>query len=512
MTSYTDVDAAALERALQAIGVDRLRGMRRGIEKESLRCDADGRLALTAHPPALGAALTHPSITTDFSESQLELITAAHTRVDATLHELRQIHRHVVHALGEERLWVSSMPCELPADDEIPIGRYGTSNVGRAKTVYRRGLAHRYGRRMQTICGIHYNWSLPGLGNDDYLALIRNFRRHAFVLLWLLGASPLVLASFVADRAHDLVPIGGAFGLPHATSLRMGRLGYQSDAQSRIAVSYNDLEGYCRSLEQALTTPYPPYEAIGVRHAGGEHLQLAPTLLQIENEFYATIRPKRRIRTGERPLHALRGRGIEYVEVRCLDLDPFEPLGIGASTMHLLDVFLLYCLLWPSPPDTPAERDALARNQQATAARGREPGLRLERDGREVPLVEWAAEILEACRPLAGGLDAAHGGSAHREALQRALALLDRPQDTPSARVLARTIEAHRGSFLAFANECGERTRASLLVPPLDAEDDARYRRQAEASIAEQRAREASDTLPFDAYLEAYLSPASLRP
>lgn len=511
MTAHGKAGAAALDHGLQAIGAERLRGMRRGIEKESLRCDATGRLALTAHPPALGAALTHPSITTDFSESQLELITAAHTRVDATLHELRQIHRFVVPTLGDERLWVSSMPCELPADDEIPIGRYGVSNVGRAKAVYRRGLAHRYGRRMQTICGIHYNWSLPGLGNDDYLALIRNFRRHAFVLLWLLGASPLVLAGFVDGRTHDLAPLGQAFGLPHATSLRMGRLGYQSDAQSRIAVSYNDLEGYCRSLEQALTTPYPPYEAIGVRDPGGEHRQLAPTLLQIENEFYATIRPKRRIRTGERPLHALRERGIEYVEVRCLDLDPFEPLGIGASTMHLLDVFLLHCLLSPSPPDSPHERDALARNQQATAARGREPGLRLERDGREVPLVEWAAEILAACRPIADGLDAAHGGTAHREALRRALALLDRPQDTPSARVLARTLDAHGGSFHKFGIECGERTRASLLEPPLDAATETQFRRQAEASIAEQQAREASDTLPFDAYLEAYLSPRSLR-
>jgi glutamate--cysteine ligase len=502
----------SLVQRLDALGTERLRGMRRGVEKESLRCDADGRLVSSPHPAALGSALTHPSITTDFSESQLELITGAHTSVAATVEELRQIHQVVVHAIGDERLWVSSMPCRLPADDAIPLGRYGTSNVGRAKTVYREGLSHRYGRRMQTICGIHYNWSLPGLGNEEYLALIRNVRRHAFLLLWLFGASPLVCRCFVEGRRHDLEPVGAdSFGLPHATSLRMGRLGYQSDAQASIAVSYNDLEDYCRSLERALTTPYPPYEAIGVRGPDGAWRQLAPTLLQIENEFYATIRPKRRIRSGERPLHALRERGIEYVEVRCIDLDPFEPLGIGATTMHLLDVFLLHCLLAPSPLDSPAEQAALARNQQLTAAHGRRPGLRLERDGREVTLVEWAAEILDQCRPLARALDAARGGTAHEEALRGALALLDRPHTTPSARVLEAARREHSGSFHALGCALAERARDALLAMPVDAAAQERLQRLAEASVLEQREREAADTLPFEAYLEGYLSLASLR-
>ncbi len=505
--------ADRLEQRLHAIGGERLRGMRRGIEKESLRTDAEGRLATTPHPRALGSALTHPLVTTDFSESQLELITGAHTDVEATLAELRAIHAFVYRAIGDERLWVASMPCKLPDDDAIPLGRYGDSNIGRAKTVYREGLSHRYGRRMQTISGIHYNWSLPGLGNDDYLALIRNFRRHAFVLLWLLGASPLVCRCFVADRAHELEPLGAdTFGLPHATSLRMGRLGYQSDAQSRIAVSYNDLEGYCRSLESAMTTPYPPYETIGVRDADGRWRQLATTLLQIENEFYATIRPKRTIRPGERPLHALRERGVEYVEVRCIDLDPFEPVGIGAATMRLLDVFLLHCLLSPSPPDTPAEQAALQRNQHATAAQGRRPGLRLEREGRDVTLVEWAAEILEQCRPIAAALDAAQGGGAHGQALREALVRLDRPHTTPSARVIEATRQGHGGSFVAFGRACSERARETVLARwPLDAAAEQRWRDLAATSIAEQHAREAADTLPFDAYLEAYLSPQRLR-
>ena len=288
---------------------ENLRGMRRGIEKESLRVRPDGTLAQSLHPSALGAALTHPHITTDFSESQLELITGVQASVESCLEELTQIHQIVYRHIGDEVLWCASMPCNLPADHLIPIGRYGISNVGRAKTVYRLGLAHRYGRRMQAISGIHYNFSLPGVTDEQYFALIRNFRRHSWLLLYLFGASPAVCSSFVAGRDHELTELApGTHYAPHGTSLRMGRLGYQSDAQASLCVSYNNLKDYTASLYGALTEAYAPYEEIGIRH-GDDYHQLNTTLLQIENEFYSTIRPKRRITRGERPLHALRERG-----------------------------------------------------------------------------------------------------------------------------------------------------------------------------------------------------------
>jgi glutamate--cysteine ligase len=240
-----------------AVAPERLGGMRRGLEKESLRTQSSGRLAMTPHPAALGSALTHPHITTDFSESQVELITGVHAGAQDCIDELTRIQQFTLRALGDDMLWVSSMPCGLPADDEIPLGHYGTSNVGRAKTVYRSGLGYRYGRRMQTISGIHYNWSLPGVSSEAYFGLIRNFRRHAFLPLYLFGASPAVCSTFVAGRAHQLQPLTqGTMYLPHATSLRMGRLGYQSDAQASLAVSYNSLGGYAASLQQALTEPY----------------------------------------------------------------------------------------------------------------------------------------------------------------------------------------------------------------------------------------------------------------
>ena len=501
---------SVLHQRLRALPETQLRGILRGVEKESLRTQPEGGLALTPHPAALGSALTHPNITTDFSESQLELVTGVHASAQACLDELTQIHQfsyRVLREQGDEMLWVSSMPCGLPTDETIPIGLYGSSNVGRAKSVYRMGLGHRYGRRMQTISGIHYNWSMPGVSTEAYFGLIRNFRRHSFLLLYLFGASPALCSSFVAGREHELQLLKGhTLHMPHGTSLRMGRLGYQSDAQASLSVSYNSLESYGASLQEALTKPYPAYEAVGIRNPGGDYNQLATSLLQIENEFYGTIRPKRVIFPGERPLHALRERGVEYVEVRCMDLDPFEPVGIGASTMQFIDLFLLHCLLSDSPPDTPAEIKALARNQQRVAGRGREPGLRLERGAMEVSLVEWGADLLWAFEPIAAKLDGLHGGSDYHDALATARATLADAETAPSARVLAAIVRDFDSSYVGFTRAQSEQTRNRLLALPFTGEMQARFAALAKASIDVQKSIEANDSMPFEIYRQQYLS------
>lgn len=495
----------------RALDANRLRGIRRGVEKESLRATAAGALAMTPHPQALGSALTHPHITTDYSESQLELITGVHATPETCLEELLRIHQFTARSLGEEMMWVSSMPCNLPADETIPIGRYGSSNVGRAKSVYRMGLAHRYGRRMQTISGIHYNWSLPDVTSEQYFALIRNFRRHAFLLLYLFGASPAVCSSFVAGRNHELQALSpGTMYMPHGTSLRMGRLGYQSDAQASLAVSYNGLEGYANSLHEALTRPYPAYESVGIMNPGGEYSQLATSLLQIENEFYGTIRPKRVIRPGERPLHALRERGVEYVEVRLMDLDPFVPVGIKAQTMRFLDVFLLHCLMSDSPPDTPAEIAQIGRNQHKTAAYGREPGLKLERQGGEVTLTDWGSQLLAAFEPYAAALDAAHQTSDHGDALRSARALLESPDLLPSARVLAVMDKDFGNSFIAFTAAQSRQTHAKLLGLPFSSQQQAKFAAASAQSLLDQKEIEANDTMPFEIYRQQYVSPERL--
>jgi glutamate--cysteine ligase len=493
----------------------RIGGIRRGVEKESLRALADGSLALTPHPRTLGAALTHPSITTDYSESQVELITSAHSQVNDCVAELVQTHQFVYQTLaklGDERLWVSSMPCALPSDETIPLGRYGSSNVGRAKSIYRMGLGHRYGRRMQTISGIHYNWSLPGVSSEDYFALIRNFRRHAFLLLYLFGASPALCQSFVRGRDHGLQALTpGTLYLPHSTSLRMGRLGYQSDAQASLAVSYNGLDGYGASLYSALTKPYPAYESVGTRGAGGDYHQLSTTLLQIENEFYGTIRPKRTIFPGERPLHALRERGVEYVEVRLMDLDPFETVGINAQTMRFLDVFLLHCLLSDSPLDTPGEIDELKRNQHLTAARGREPGLMLSQGGNALSLKQWAEHFLSECDAIALALDEAHRSSDYSDAIAMARGRVSDPDQTPSAQVLKAMAQSHDNSFVHFVQAKSEHAREILLANAWSQAEQTRFATLTDKSWADQRAIEVADTVSFEDYLAYYMSAERLK-
>jgi glutamate--cysteine ligase len=498
---------------LRALGPAVLKGIRRGIEKESLRVRRDGALAVTPHPAALGAALTHPSITTDFSESQLELITGVSQRAEDCVAEITRIHQAVLNGIGEDMLWCASMPCGLPADDAIPIGQYGKSNIGRAKSVYRMGLAWRYGRRMQAISGIHYNFSLPGPANDDYFALVRNFRRHGWLLFYLFGASPAVCSSFVEGREHRLQNLTDTtLYLPHATSLRMGRLGYQSDAQSAISASCNSLEAYCGAIEEALLQSYPPYEEIGIKGSDGEYRQLATSLIQIENEFYGKIRPKCVTRSGERPLHALRGRGVEYVEVRLMDLDPFEPVGINARTMRLLDVFLLHCLLTESPPDTPGEIAAIGRNQEKVAARGREPGLKLERGSQAVALTEWSGQILAECEPIARALDEAHGGDLHREALSAAAAALAEPDTTPSARVLEAMSREHSDSYTRFVVAQSLKHDKALRALPYPAALAAEFDSKARESHEKQKAVEAADNQPFEEWRKWYLARERLHP
>jgi glutamate--cysteine ligase len=500
-----------------------LAGLRRGIEKESLRVTPEGRLSQRPHPAALGSALTHPHITTDFSEAQLELITDVCTTVEDCLAQLEETHAWVYRGIGDELLWGASMPCVLQGEERIPVGRYGRSNVGMAKTVYRRGLALRYGALMQTISGIHYNFSVPPafwdglarregrrgdrqeLATERYFGLIRNFRRYSWLLFYLFGASPAVCKSFLAGREHGLVPFDeGSLHLPFATSLRMGGIGYQSDAQASLKVSYNGLESYARTLEGALTRPWPAYEALGLEQ-DGEFRQLSTSLLQIENEFYGTIRPKRSIRPGERPLHALGERGVEYVEVRCLDLDPFLPLGIDATTVRFLDAFLLHCLLEESPPDTPEEIEALQHNRTLVVEEGRRPELELhDGTGGTRPLRAWARELLAACEETAAAIDAAVGGRGSREAVAEQRRRVEDAGRTPSARVLA-TMRERGVPFFRFAMDLSEAHAKRLRAHPLAPETVERLRAESEASVAEQTRMEAADETDFASYRRAYI-------
>ena len=498
-------------------GREELARLRRGIEKESLRVTPRGTLARTPHPPALGAALTHPHITTDFSEAQPELITGVHESAAACIAELDDIHRFVFRHLQDELLWAASMPCALTADDRVPLGRYGESHIGRIKTIYRRGLGYRYGRIMQTISGIHYNFSVPDtlwpviararretLEDDTptraYFDLIRNFRRDSWLLIYLFGASPAVCASFLANRPHALQQFDETtFYLPQATALRMGPLGYQSSVQSSQHVSYNSLADYSATMREALTTPYPPYEAIGLRDANGDYKQLGTALLQIENEFYGPIRPKRRTRSGEMPLAALNDRGVEYVEVRCLDLDPFLPAGIDALASRFLDAFLLVCLLRDSPPDSPEESVRVQANQRAVVDRGRDPNLLLDDGNGALSCPAWATRILEDCSVVANLIDEVSGDGHVAEAVDAQRAKVAWPERTPSARILESMRRAET-SYRSFALNQSVSHKAYFSESPLSKERMAFFDGLSRKSMAEQTQREASERETFDEY------------
>ena len=285
--------------------------------------------------------------------------------------------------------------------------------------------------------------------------------------MYLFGASPALDAGFLRGRPSQLERLDEhTLYLPYATSLRMSDLGYQNNAQAGLTPCYNDLQSYIDSLRQAVSTPYPPYEKVGTKQ-DGEWVQLNTNILQIENEYYSSIRPKRVTYTGERPVQALAARGVQYVEVRCLDINPFLPLGIDLDEARFLDAFLLFCAFSDSPLLNGECSDA-TDNFLAVVKEGRRPGLQLQRRGQPVELKVWANELLERIADTAALLDRARGGEAHAAALAAQRAKVADAELTPSAQVLK--VMRERGeSFEAFSCARAASTRsisASIRWPP----------------------------------------------
>ncbi|MGJ8685872.1 MAG: glutamate--cysteine ligase [Spongiibacteraceae bacterium] len=491
--------------------------IQRGIEKEGLRAAADGHIAQTPHPRAFGSALCHPAITTDFSESLLEFITGVDTSIDGTLNELDAVHRFAHGKLNGELLWNASMPCILGgADDDIPLAQYGSSNTATMKTRYRYGLGHRYGRKMQTIAGIHYNFSLPTelwqqlhaeqgsslplneFITDRYFALIRNFRRYAWLLIYLFGAAPALSSCFLNGRQHELEEFDNTtLYSPYATSLRMGDLGYQSNAQKDLDICYNQLDSYVNHLCKAITTSHPDYQKI----PGDE--QLSTGLLQIENEFYSPIRPKRVANSGEIPLGALRRGGVEYIEVRCLDINPLLPMGINAEQIRFVDAFLLFCLLDDSPPCDERDNAAITENISRTVNRGREPGLMLEHQGQQLSLQSWASELIDGVSQIANCMDQAHGGNDYQQSCAAQQAKVDDSALTPSAQILT-AMRNNKQSYFEFAQDMSRQHAAEFKQRGLSTEEEAQFAEQRDASLSDQAAIEAVAGQPFEDYLAEF--------
>ena len=504
-----------------------LQGRKVGLEKESLRVAVDGGIAQTPHPQSLGSALTHPSITTDYSEALLELVTPPFHHFCETLQFLDDTQRFVYSQLDNEILWATSMPCVVEGDASIPIAQYGTSNAAKMKTAYRRGLGHRYGRMMQAIAGVHFNYSYPDefwqlfqsviddqrdpkvFVSESYIGMVRNLQRYGWLVPYLFGASPAICASFLGASPTSLKKWQKySYYAPYATSLRMGDIGYQNnkEGEAGIKVNYNSLRDYIDSLTHAISTPFPDYEKIEMV-ANGEWQQLNTNILQIENEYYSSVRPKQILQGEEKPTLALARRGIAYIELRSLDVNAFQPLGISEEQMRFLEAFLLFSLLSPSDPYTDAELAEIKHNINAVAERGRDPQLKLRRAGGEILLRDWANEIFDRMSAGCDLLDKGAEVQSYSAAMQKQRAKIADPDLTPSARMLDE-MAANKEEFYHFALRKSREHQQWFAERPLDADKLARFKETARISIEKQHAIEAADDIPFETFMQNYFAQA----
>ena len=503
-----------------------LTGGLKGVEREALRVTSEGRIARTPHPGALGSALTHPYITTDYSEALIELVTPPFAATWELQQYLCDIHQFVYRHIGDELLWVTSMPCVLGGDAEIPIARFGSSNIGRMKHVYRVGLGHRYGRVMQAISGVHFNYSFPEkfwpvleavqesrtvgqpFVDEGYFALLRNYRRFGWLILYLFGVSPAVCRSFFAGRepAAGLEPWGeGTLVAPYATSLRMSDLGYRNKSQAGVHVSVNSLAEYVRDLARLITTPHPEYQAYGVE-VDGEWRQLSANLLQIENEYYSFIRPKRIAFSGERPTRALLRAGVQYVEMRSLDVGAFDPVGVNQRKLCFLEAFAALCLLRGSAPLNEEESARFEANHELVAGRGREPGLVLWNRAKPLPLADWAAELLDQMQGVCELLDSGNPVRPYASALALQREKPRTPAELPSPRLLDE-MRRQDQSFFELALGMSRMHRAYFLEPyPPNEGRLAELAGQAADSLAQQKRLEAADSMDFRAFVGRYFA------
>lgn len=498
----------------------------RGIEREALRILPEGKLSETPHYKGLGSALTHPLITTDYAETLLEFITPVSHSPETSIAQLQDIQKFALTQMDEELLWPMSMPCFVNDEDKIPLAQYGSSNIGKMKTVYRQGLKNRYGSMMQVISGIHFNFSFPQsfwkrlqsvdeknhVPIDDYIsekyfALLRNYKRYCWLIPYLFGSSPAICASFLQDKPHGLPfkkSTSGYLYLEYATSLRMSDLGYTNSAQSDLHICYNDLDGYVKGVHEAINLASDDFAKIGI-FKNGAYQQLNTNVLQIENELYAPIRPKRVTQSGEKPSQALKERGVEYIEVRALDVNPFSDTGISIEQIYFLDIFLTYCTLADSPLLVCEQQNEYEKNMDDVVVNGRDPKLKLSDNGVEKSIKTWGRELFSAMEPIAKLLDKANSSSKYSASLSHELAKINESQLTPSAQLLDLFVNQKQG-LTDFALAQAKKYQQDLNAQDYQFFDEKHFKETVKDSWQAQEAIEANDELEFDAFLSAYFA------
>jgi glutamate--cysteine ligase len=491
-----------------------------GIEKEGLRVSRKGGISQAPHPSAFGCALTHPNITIDFSESLIELVTPPMRNAKEVLSFLSNTQHYLYHHLPKDQsFWPASMPCVIRGETFIPIAQFGTSNRGMMKTLYRTGLANRYGSVMQTIAGIHFNYSfslefweqyrsllapsetMRTFIDCGYMGLTRNVVRYGWLIPYLFGASPAVCKSFLKGyHKHSLVEFNeGTLYKPYATSLRMGDIGYQNLRSDEVGVkaNYNSLSHYIHSLQAAMQTPCQEYEDIGLKKHG-KYQQLNTNILQIENEYYASVRPKPLVDESKQPLDALHDNGIGYVELRSIDINPLTPLGIDQEQVLFLEAYILFCLLESSPIISSREQFEIDNNDQLVAHEGRKPGLLLTKKGQQCTLQEWGQILIDDIERCAQLLS-----TEHQQAVISIARRIKNPDLTPSAITLNQMKNRNQG-FFDYINVLAKQYRRTFLSNEVDTRHFDYLDQQTKSSCAKQLKIEQADNLRFDEFLADY--------
>ncbi len=447
-----------------------------GVERETPRVTKDGCLALTDHPVAFGNKLLNSEITTDFSESQLELITPPLSTVEEVYSYLVTLINSVNNELNGELLWPLSMPPRLPSEAAIPIAKFDSTPEGREKEIYRLGLATRYGKKMQMISGIHFNLSFSEdlfdllykhFGNTEsicdftdkaYFSMARNFLRYKWLLIYLFGASPSADHTFSSLINNELRKIKKCCPeccnpvknyRKYATSLRVSQFGYTNDEQGSFPVSYNSKSEYIQSISKLLQTKSRKYSKIGT-FRDGKQIQLNDNILQKESEFYSAIRLKPITEKGESQLEALNKKGVSYAEVRTIDVDPYEKTGISLEQMYFLQVFMLYCLFEKSNPIKRKELKLINKNHNLVAVIGRKRRLLLCRyTGGQVLLEDWGQYIFGKLFQIAKMMDTAGATSKYMQCVSNQFIKLTDKSQLPSSRI-ANDMMLKGDNFLSF--------------------------------------------------------------
>jgi glutamate--cysteine ligase len=373
-----------------------------GIEWESLRAKDDGQLSLTPHPEVFGDKLTNPVVTTDFSESQIEIITPTFDTIDEAFDVFSLLSDIVNVSLPEdEYLWFQSIPCILPYADQIPIAQY--SEEGMSSQRYREDLARKYGLKKQMISGVHFNFSFSDeflehlysiedsgvsfrqFKNSVYLKVARNYLRYCWLIIYLTGCSIGTHETFSKDCIHlmDACDEFGSYYSTRGPSFRNASCGYKN--LEELYPSYASVEEFARDVNRFIDN--------------GD--------LSEAKELYTQIRLKPKDPSDM--LNSLVNDGIEYVEIRTLDINPFYKCGLVRHDMNFLHLFLIYMFIKDESDYADWQREAKI-NEENTAEAAYVDSMRLLRDGEEVTLKSWAAEIINEMYGMCEvfGIDESH--------------------------------------------------------------------------------------------------------